>query len=194
MLFALLLIQSALAEGPPGSTVAGAGHDCVFYVGPKADIGYNHVTAECYWPEITVAKTDPILSDFGGHDRIFRACTVSDVTGQEGDFTLVHQVHVANGIKPREVLLKFKKNAVSGGYKYSWTMHENQPPPANRGHVTTAYDTGSFEVTHNPSGGIKVVYRLLYSPGGRVPKFLVNWFQTDGVRDIMEDLRVYLNR
>jgi len=193
MILALLLAQTALADAPPGAKVAAAGHDCVFYVGPKADIGYNHVNVECYWPEITVAAADPILSDFGSHDRIFGAVTVSDVQGQEGEYTRVRQVHVAKGIKPREAILMFKKETVTGGYKYSWVMNENQPA-ASPGHVLSSYDDGHFIFTNNPSGGVKVEYHLLYSPSGRVPKFVVNWFQTDGVVDVMRDLRVYLNR
>jgi hypothetical protein len=193
MIFAMLLAQTAFADAPPGAKVAAAGHDCVFYVGPKADIGYNHVNVECYWPEITVAQADPILSDFGTHDRIFGAVTVSDVLGQEGEYTRVYQVHVAKGIKPRQAILKFKRETVPGGYKYAWVMDETQPEP-KAGHVMSAYDDGHFIVTNNPSGGVKVEYHLLYSPSGRIPKFVVNWFQTDGVMTVMLDLRTYLNR
>lgn len=194
MYLALLLAQTAFAEAPPGASVSAAGHDCVFYLGPKADNGYNHINVECYWPEITVAQADPLIADFGAHDRIFRSATVSDVVGEENGFTLVRQVHEAKGLSPREVVLKFKREAVSGGYRYWWVKHENQPPLSSAKHVEIAYDDGHFLVTNNPSGGVKVEYHLLYDPGGRVPKFIVNWFQTDGVMDVMLDLRTYLNR
>jgi hypothetical protein len=193
MILSMLLTQVALADAPPGAKVAAAGHDCVFYVGPKSDIGYNHVNVECYWPEVTVAKADPIMSNYGIHNNIFGSVSVSDVVGTEGEYTRVHQVHNAKGIKPREAMLMFKKEVVSGGYKYSWVMDENQPAPT-AGHVTSSYDDGHFVFTNNPSGGVKVEYHLLYSPSGRVPKFVVNWFQTDGVVDVMRDLRAYLGR
>ena len=171
MFLALLLAQPVFAEAPPGASVSAAGHDCVFYIGPKADIGYNHVNVECYWPEITVAHADPLIAEFGAHDRIFRSALVSDVIGEENGFTLVRQVHQAKGVSPREVLLKFKREAVSGGYRYWWVKHENQPPLSSSKHVEIAYDDGHFIVTNNPSGGVKVEYHLLYDPGGRVPKF-----------------------
>jgi len=193
MFFALILLQSVFAGGPPGSKLSAAGHDCVFYVGPKADIGYNHINVECHWPEVTVAQVDPVLSKWGIHDQIFSAVKVSDVIGQEGEYDLVRQVHTAKGIKPREAILKYKRQIVNGGYKYAWFMHENQPP-ASPGKVVSTYDDGHFIVTHNPSGGVKVEYHLLYSPSGKIPKFVVNWFQTDGVMTVMKDLRTYLNR
>lgn len=181
----LLLISSiALASD---WTRSAEENGCVFFVGARQG-AYAPVRAECEWP-IPADKLQALLADNDAHADYFTSVAQSRVLGPTTGGELVYQVHEASGISDREIVLLMGREAIPGGARYTWTRAADQSKVTGK-LVQTVVDDGKWEVTATPTGS-KVVYELLYDPGGSVPSFLVRSFQGGGTRTLVGELRTW---
>lgn len=177
-----LLLSTALAA-PPGYAVSKDGVEgCALYLGPADANGIVPMLAECAWPDVTMDGFRKAFDDWEHHDEIFSSVADSKIVRRDGDRTLLHQRHQSSGISDREAMLWGTAGPVDGGgYRYAWTMAKGEPLEVASGNVPTAFDDGHWIVRPRPEGGVLVEHKLVYDPGGRVPGFLVRWFQTSGL-------------
>jgi len=187
----LLLLSAALAA-PPGYKVTKTTNDCELMLGPAEADGVVPMRAECHWPEIPPDAFHAAVGNFAIHGELWSTVPVCEVVRTEGGRTLTHQVHQSNGISDRELMLWLETVEVEGGYRHQWTRAVDEPLEPAKGNVAAARDDGYCEGVAHPDGGTQVNYQLSYDPGGKVPGFLVRWFQTSGLAGIMEDLRTSL--
>ena len=82
---------------------------------------------------------------------------------------------------------------IPGGKRFTWTKAPDQGTNSGAG-VEIALNTGKWEVTKNTDGGSRVIYELRYLPGGRVPGFLVRWFQGTGMKLFVGELRSHAEK
>ncbi len=182
----MLLLLSSLASA--GWTKNSDENDCVFYIGDRAG-AYAPVRAECNWP-IPAAKLQKLVAKSGDHDDYFSAVAESTVLAPTTGGNLVYQRHQASGISDREIVLVMGEEPIPGGTRYAWTRAADQSKITGK-HVACLVDDGKWEVSDNGAGGSKVVYELMYDPGGTVPSFLVRWFQGSGTRTLVGELRTW---
>jgi hypothetical protein len=189
------LLLPLLLAAPPGYTVVKEASGCQLMNGTKDANGLRPLRAECHWPEVTPERTHAALKAFADHDLYFSAVAESTLQRTEGTRSLVHQVHTAKGINDREVLLWMEAVPVDGdGIRYRWSMAKGESLELRKGNVATAHDEGYWEARPHPEGGVSVSYYLDYGPGGKVPGFVVRWFQVSGLVDIVTELHEYLAR
>ncbi len=179
----MLLLLSSLAFA--GWTKNAEENGCVFYLGDRQG-AYAPVRAECVWP-IAPEKLQKLLAAEGAHDDYFTSVAESTVIGPTSGGNLVYQRHQASGISDREIMLVMGTETIPGGTRYTWTRAQDQSKVTGE-HVPCVVDTGKWEVSAEGTGS-RVVYELMYDPGGSVPSFLVRWFQGSGTRTLVGELR-----
>ena len=129
-------------------------------------------------------KVIKAVSDVEKHDDWLDSVKESNPLG--GDRYM--QVHQADGISDRQITLKYtNEQRPDGGFRTSWTRDDPQEPLGD-GRVDAPVDDGYWDVIPNGSGST-VEYGLLYDPGGRVPKWIVNGFQKGGTMDIVGQMK-----
>jgi hypothetical protein len=186
MTLLLPLVSVALAGWTPNGTENG----CTFFLGSQEN-GMQPVRAECDWP-IAASRLQRAVAATADHDKYFDTVEECDVLGAApGGGELVRQVHVATGMSDREATLVFTRASISGGTRYSWALAAQQRPTER---VPVRFDTGFWEITDNGRGGSRVVYELRYDPGGSVPSVLVRWFQGSGVKQLVGELRSWVEK
>ena len=187
----LLLMATALGT-PPGYDVTRENVEgCTLMLGPREADGVVPMRAECHWPEVSLERVDEVLAPWDAHDTYFSSVSVSEVRSQEGATTEVRQIHVARGIADREVFIRGARTDLEGGgFRYAWSL---SPDPGESDLINPDRNDGSWEVRPHPDGGVAVVYDLAYDPGGRVPGFLVRWFQTSGLAAIVTELHAVVS-
>lgn len=181
----MLLLLSSIALA--GWTRTADENGCVFFTGDRQG-AYAPVRAECEWP-IAADKLQRILAVNNSHADYFASVSQSRVLGPTAGGELVYQVHEASGISDREIVLVMGQEPIPGGTRYTWIRADDQSKVTGK-LVATPVDTGKWEVTTTPTGS-KVVYELLYDPGGSVPSFLVRSFQGSGTRTLVGELRAW---
>ena len=191
MILALTMMQVAFATPPAGAEPTVYEHGCQFYSGPLHSSGYNKVTAQCAWPELSVEKIDSMLSVNSMHDELFNTISVAVNVGSFQGRELFRQVHYASGISDREVIVQQWRTTLNGGYRYSWTLHPDQSAVTGD-NVAPDVNEGAWTVTARPNGGSNVKYELVYAPGGWIPRFIANRFQSEGIVEMVGEFRTYL--
>jgi hypothetical protein len=191
MIFTLVLTQVALATPPSDAEATVNDHDCQFYSGPRHSSGYDKVTAQCVWPDLSVEKINSLLSVNSLHDELFNTVAVAVNVGTFQGRELFRQVHEASGISDREVVVQQWQTTISGGFRYDWTIHSDQSAVTGD-NVSPEVNEGTWTVTERAEGGSNVQYELIYAPGGWVPRFVVNNFQSDGIVSMIGGFRTYL--
>ncbi|MCB9672669.1 MAG: hypothetical protein H6734_24540 [Alphaproteobacteria bacterium] len=187
-MIALLVVATALAA-PAGYSPTKQVNGCQLYLGPRDADGVTPMAAECHWPEVTIASFDAKLADWNLHDEIFSSVAESRVLRVEGGRSLVKQTHVSSGISDREIIISGQRVALDdGGFRYEWRP-SGQPIELQKGNVECPRSEGFWQVRPSPEGGVLVSYELHYDPGGSVPGFLVRWFQTSGLTEILTNAR-----
>lgn len=182
----LALSSLALAAWTPNGTENG----CTFFLGTPEN-GVQPVRAECDWP-ISADRLHRAVAATAEHDRYFATVAECDVLGPApGGGELVRQVHEATGMSDREATLLFTQSPIAGGKRYGWALAAQQRPTER---VPVKLDTGFWEISDNGKGGARVVYELRYDPGGSVPGFLVRWFQGSGVKQLVGELRAWVEQ
>lgn len=192
----MLTIHTVLAAialaAPAGFEVTKEGvSGCTLMLG-QPDAGVVPMRAECRWPDVTAEEFDALFSKWEDHEAYFSTISESDVLSRPAGKVEFRQVHTTRGISDREVVLLGERTALDGGgFRYAWTLSPHQLTVSG-GRVAPERDDGFWEVRPNPEGGVDVVHQLTYDPGGRVPGFVVRWFQTSGLATVVTDLHEYL--
>ena len=191
MLVVIALTAALAAPDGYRSTKEGVS-GCNLFLGPANEAGILPMRAECHWPDVTVAKFDSFFANWGDHDLYFQSIDKSDVLSTQGAVTTTAQTHVTKGISNRFVVLDGTRSALAdGGFKYSWTKSAHtMTVPADA--VEVPFDNGYWEVHPASDGGVDVTHELVYDPGGSVPGFIVRWFQTSGLADVVTDLHTWM--
>ena len=191
MFFGALLVGMAVAGPPAGAEQTVVEHNCTFYKGPRHSSGFDRVTAICHWPELQPDHVNTILSDVSRHAGLFSTVESVRLIGEHNGRQLSRQVHVASGLSDREIVLQHWVSQHGDATRHNWLIHTPQPA-STMDLVVPDYDEGYWAVSAHPRGGSKVHFDLVYAPGGLVPKFVVNRFQTSGVVDMVGHFRRYL--
>jgi len=183
---AALLVAAGLTT-PPDFQELRQDESCRYLVSETPE-SWPTLRAECLWPQVAPSALTRLLGDWASYARHFSTIASSEVVGPMGAATAVHHVHTAPLMADREALLLFWQEPAGTGQAFRWTLAPGQPPAA-RGRVALARDTGHWTVAPNPDGpGSLVVSELAYDPGGRVPDALVHWFQQVGVAAFVDEL------
>ena len=153
---------------------------CTFYTGPRSG-NYSPVRVICEW-DVPAETLHGLIAILDAHDQYFSSVSVAERL-PSGRY---RQVHQASGISDREVILEMGSALIEGGVRYWWHKADDQSELTGN-NVETVVDTGKWEITAN-GGGSRVVYELLYDPGGSVPSFVVRWFQTSGTQLLLHEL------
>jgi hypothetical protein len=184
----ILLLGSALAA-PPGFNVSKRDVEgCTLYLGPAEADGVVPMRAECRWPDVSVEQFDRAYADWTRHDEIFSSIASSDLVSTNGATKTLRQTYTASGISDREMLIDGTRTEIDGGLRFEWHKHPGDQGITS-GNVEALRSDGFWEVTAHPEGGVTAIHQLSYDPGGRVPGFLVRWFQTSGLAAIVGDLK-----
>ncbi len=184
-----LLAVSALAAPPDfRETRTDVADGCTLFLGPADASGVVPMRAECTWPDVTVDQFKAAYGDWARHDDIYTSVGTSVVLSTSGNTAEVRQTFEASGIKTREMIIDGTTADLPNGIRYSWTKHPGDQGITS-GNVEVERSDGFWEVTSRPAGGVLAVHQVSYAPGGRVPGFLIRWFQTGGLQEIAEDTR-----
>ena len=175
-----LLVSVAAASG---WTESAQSDGCTFYTGPRQG-DYAPVRAVCQW-DIAPEKLQALVARSADHDLYFS----SVATAEQVSSGRYRQVHQASGISDREVIIDMGQDAIPGGVRYWWKKSADQSGLSGS-NVEVVTNNGKWEITAS-EGGSKVVYELMYNPGGSVPGFLVRWFQTSGTQQLVGELLAY---
>jgi hypothetical protein len=191
MLFALALTQVALATPPAGAEATVNDHGCQFYTGPRHSSGYDKITVQCVWADLSVEKINSMLSVNSLHDELFNTVAVAVSVGTHQGRELFRQVHQASGLSDREVVIEQWRTTITDGFRYNHRIHSDQSAVTGD-NVAPEVNEGAWTVTSRSGGGSNVQYELVYAPGGWVPRFVVNRFQSDGIVSMVGGFRTYL--
>jgi hypothetical protein len=184
-----LLLATSIASA--GWEETDRDNGCVFFKATATEAsGAQPVRAECDWP-VPPKTLHHMLGKIADHDLYFS--NISKCEPVSGHPTWTWQLHETAGISPREVVLEMGEEDIAGGKRFTWTKAGDQSTNSGAG-VEIALNTGMWEITDNGSGGAKVVYELRYLPGGKVPGFMVRWFQGAGMQSFIGELRTYAEK
>lgn len=187
-LITLLSLASPALAAPAGFKQVKAHGGCEFYVGPKQASGFSQVHVDCLWDDVTSAGLDATLTDLEGHARVHSTISSAKVLSQAGGGTVVRQIHKQSGISPRQADMRFVRTSSGPAITWSWSMNPEQTP-VDDGHVRIGKNNGSWAFEPAPAGGLRVIYKLDYEPGGSVASWLVRWFQTSAVVAFVDEMR-----
>lgn len=148
--------------------------------------GAGGVRATCEWP-VPASRVQSLLNQWGRHHRYFSSLADSEIVDNQGGVVTVRQVHRARGMSDREVVVNWSRSSIAQGMRYKWNKATDQSALSGD-NVEVAVHDGKWEVTESGEGA-RVVYESYYLPGGSIPGFLVRWFQSDGVIDVLEQFR-----
>ena len=185
------LLFTVAVAAPPGYERSKSGVEgCNLFLGPADANGTVPMLAECEWPDVTVEAFAKSFDDWEHHDEIFSTVADSKVLRVDGARSLLHQRHQSSGISDREAKLWATRAPVDGGgFRYSWTLAKDEALTPASGNVAAAFDDGHWIVRPRAAGGVTAEHKLVYDPGGRVPGFLVRWFQTSGLAATVTEAR-----
>lgn len=185
----LFLILSIALAAPEGYKKTKEDNGCSLFLGPKQDDGVVPMRAECYWPEASLPTFNAQLDNCQDHDDIWSTVSQSDLLRTEADgSTVCKQTHSASGISDRELIVIVRHTAFQGGDRYTIDK-VSDPFEVQKGNVEAVRNEGVWTALPDTSGGLRVTYELAYDPGGKVPGFIVRWFQVSGLNDIVKEMR-----
>jgi hypothetical protein len=183
-----LLLTASLAHAT--WSVTGSHDGCVYSRGERETSGATPVRVVCDWP-MDAAELNDVLGRPGDHARIFSSLAKAESLGSSGGKEWVRQVHTASGASDREVVVVFETLPTAGGHRHTWRKAEDQSKRTGVG-VEPALSEGYWQVV-DKNGRTQLTYEVRYLAGGRVPAFLVRWFQSSGMRGVLDDLRAFLD-
>jgi hypothetical protein len=187
---ALLLLLAAAAPAPaappPFAAVdqVDSFRGCTILIGAEPPGGgVAPVRAVCHWPDLAVEDLADLLLDYEGYGRFIPCMVELRTLWTHADRALVWQFdRIGPGLAPRESRTVMTHRAVPGGFTVRW---EADPTPfaARAGSVVMPRNEGFWWVTAARGGGVDLVEQVFLDPGGRLPAWVVNWYQTYGVAE-----------
>ncbi len=183
----MLLATTSIAWA--GWTPVGTANDCEFFKSDQ-DSTITPMRAVCDWP----TPPDDVIGALDAADTledVFSTIHESSVlSGEPGQTARVYQLYKVTSLFKREVVLSMASEEIPGGRRFLWKKADDQSALTG---TATAIDAmeNLWEVTGTATG-CRVVFEVSYAPGGRVPGFLITWFQGTGVQAQLADLRSFV--
>jgi hypothetical protein len=186
-----LILAAAVAHAGWEETDRKGG--CVFFKAsaPEAS-GALPLRAECDWA-VEPKTLQHLLGRAADHDLYFNGITKCEELARSGATTTVWQLHENPGITSREVVIDLTESDIVGGKRYAWDLAADQSHNSGQS-VAIPLNKGMWEVTDKGDGTSHVVYELRYLAGGKVPGFMVRWFQGAGVQAVVLELKAYAEK
>jgi hypothetical protein len=167
----------------------GEDNDCVFYKGDReGDI--IPVKAICQWT-VSAKKLHKALGRARDYDLYFSSVASSDPIDAPTGIQRVLQRHVHSGMSDRAVYLDYTRGPIKGGTRYSYKKAKIARP-LPKDHIEIELIRGYWEVRATPSGA-HLTFVSRYAAGGSIPDFLVRWFMTSGVKEMIGELKKYVS-
>ncbi len=173
-----------------GWTVTGDQDGCVYTRGEREASGATPVRVVCDWP-VPAETLEDVLGRPGDHAAIFGSLAAAESLGRRGRKEWVRQVHKASGAPDREVVVVFETHKTPEGLRYTWRKADDQSKRAGVG-VEPTLSEGYWQIV-DKKGRTQLTYEVRYLAGGRVPAFLVRWFQGSGIRAVLHELRTFVD-
>jgi Polyketide cyclase / dehydrase and lipid transport len=187
-----LLASIALAAPPPFIHVdqVDSYRGCTILIGPQPPGGgVSAMRAVCHWPDVTLDAMRRVLSNYEGYGRFIDVMTEVKVVRREPGRVLVWQFdRIGRGLSPRESQTWMTETAFDGGFEITWTSVGAPPFTLRPGCVLTPHNEGYWYVTAAADGGVDIVEHVAIDPGGAIPTWVVNWFQTYATADQLRKL------
>ena len=181
----------AIAVAPIASanwTSIGAKNGCEFYKG--AAVGaLAPMRAVCDWP-ISADKVIRALDRTGDLELVFSTIDQSSIVGPDptgGE--LVYQSYRKTIFFRREVVLAIFSEPIPGGRRLLWVKADDQSALSGE-HTEIDQVQNRWEVT-GTADSCHLVLEMSFAPGGKIPGFLIDWFQGAGIKEQIADLRSY---
>ena len=188
----LIFIALARAEPPPFDQIdqVDSFDGCIIRMGrPLPDSRVQPLRAECHWSDVTLARMAELLGNYERYGD-FIACMREVRVVRDGDprGTLVWQLdNIGIGLSERESETWMSRTDAPGALQVAWRT-ANEPFTPRSGSVVMPFNEGAWWVTASPGGGVDIVEDLRIDPGGSLPSWVVNWFQTYGISAELKQL------
>jgi hypothetical protein len=157
---------------------------CIIRIGRADATGIQPLRAECHWADAQVEAVRAIIGDWTKYEVLVDSMDDASCVGSDGPRELIWQlVRPGWGLAPREVQVWFTADQLS----VAWTTAKERFDP-QPGSIRMPRDEGEWRLAHASDGGVDLVQDLLVDPGGSVPRWVVNWFQTFGLSDELKRL------
>jgi hypothetical protein len=183
-------VAAALAAPPPFDQVdqVDSYHGCIIRMGRPDAGGVQPLRAECHWTDVSVARLREVLVRYERSGDFIDCMKEASIVRTEAARALVWQLdHLGWGLANRESQTWMHASDIAGGCQIAWSKAE-EPFTVREGNVVMPFNEGSWWVTAAADGGVDVVQDLKVDPGGSVPTWVVNWFQTYGLSDELKRL------
>ncbi|MCB9778936.1 MAG: hypothetical protein H6742_10265 [Alphaproteobacteria bacterium] len=181
-----LLLALTLASPAHAWTDLGEKNGCAFSKQEEGDI--VAMRAQCTW-DLPADKVIAWMGDWNKHGELFGSVASSKVLGSlQGGKGKVMQVHQASGISDREVVMDVDREDIPGGIRITHSKSADQSALSGE-RVEVGRDDGLWEIVSTADGGCTVLYELRYDPAGKVPGFMVKWFQGSGFKTMLDELK-----
>lgn len=188
----VILLLVALYAGEGRLTGSGSGRplNCTVNLGPREG-EVVPVFVDCLWP-VPAEQVQKLLTDWGRHDDYFSNLSVSAVLAANDEVVTVRQVHRATAMRDREVIVEWRTEKLSDGYRYAWRKAADQSSVA-RDRVEVEQTRGHWEVRAD-GNRTRLRYEARYLPGGDIPGFLLRLFLASGMKGVIADFRDTVDR
>lgn len=183
----VVLTLAALASAFEPVDEVASYRGCTIRIGAPIASGVQPLRAECHWADVTAASVAEVLSHPDGFGRFIVSLKEERMVSSDAAGSVVWQhVEPGWGLAPREDRIVVQNTALQDGH-VRWQL-DPLPFPTPAGVVLMPRNEGEWRVTAAADGGVDVVHELLLDPGGSVPTWVVNWFQTYGMSDALKRL------
>ena len=167
---------------------SGEDNGCVFYKGVREG-QIIPVKAICQWT-VPAEKLHKTLGNASDYDLYFSSVASSDPIDAPAGVQRVLQRHVHSGMSDRAVYLDYTRGPIKGGTRYSYNK-AIIARPLPKDHIEIELIRGYWEVRATPSGA-QLIFVSRYAAGGSIPDFLIRWFMTSGVKEMIGELKKYV--
>ena len=184
----ILLPAHALSQWSEDSRESG----CVLYRAPKR-VQVVPMRAVCIWSTSPAALRSVISrpqhydSCFSRVERSELISTSSRKNTTAGRLIRVYQIHNASPASDRAAYIDYREDRLRRGWRLYFRKSPPEQVPSIDDFVEVRQNQGYWHVEPHPRGA-KVIFEGAYDPGGSVPSFLVNWFLSNGVQKMMDEL------
>jgi hypothetical protein len=163
--------------------------ECTYYRGTSKS-GAIPLRAVCTWsiPATTIQNT---LEEYDNHAEIFSQLIQSQFVSRNHNATLILQVHDFPGFTDRTAIMEFKSETIDNGKRIHFQKSSTQTSISPE-LIEVSVNNGSWEILETVNGST-VVFETTYSAGGYIPRFITNSFQLSAAKNIMTELKTYVN-
>lgn len=154
------------------------------------DSGLREVKARMV-VEASPASVWSVLADVEKHTAFMPRLLESRIVDREDDGAVFLYQRISPPLvsdRDFTVRVMSKVDTVSGTYKQTWTTANHRGPEKGDA-IRLARVEGSWTLEPGANGGTVITYWVHTSPGGSLPRFVVNAANRKGIPDLMKALR-----